>query len=85
MERQKIQEVDDAAESYVDARDKRMKLIVKETEAKAALLGVMKKHKLEVYKDESASPPLVVTVVPGEDDVKVKSLKVRGDGEDAGE
>lgn len=77
-----IKEVNDAAEAYVDARDERMKKTEKEVEAKEALVAVMKKHDLQVYKDDDAEPPLIVTLTPGVDKVKV----TRADGdEDAGD
>jgi hypothetical protein len=44
-----ISELDDAAESYVDVRNKRMKLTTKEIEAHGQLLEIMKKHKLTHY------------------------------------
>lgn len=71
IERKSIKEVNDAAEAYVDARDRRMKLTEKEKEAKDALIGVMLKQKLHVYRDDEANPPLVVTLLPGKDNVKV--------------
>ncbi len=71
MERKSIKEINDAAEGYVDARDKRMKLTVKEHEAKEALIVVMKKHDTLVYRDDEATPPLLVTLTPGKDNVKV--------------
>jgi hypothetical protein len=71
MERKSFPEVDSAAEAYVEVRDKRMKLTEKEVEAKDALLEVMSKHNLVVYKDESVAPPLIVTVTPGDAKVKV--------------
>lgn len=80
FETKSIKELDDAAESYVEARDKRMKMTEKEVDAKEALIGVMKKHKLDVYRDENASPALVVTLLPGKDKVKVADAE-----EDAGE
>jgi hypothetical protein len=82
MERKEIPEVNDAAEAYVEARDKRMALTEKEVEAKDALLTVMTKHKLQVYKDESASPPLVVTVLQGEAKVKVSVADEADDSTD---
>jgi hypothetical protein len=75
-EPKRIKEVGDAAEAYVDMRDKRMKLTEKESEAKLSLIEVMKKHGLTVYKDEDAAPPLVVTLKT-KDGVKVEEL---GDG-----
>lgn len=74
-EKPTITEVDSAAESYVEARDDRMTLTDKESDAKEALISVMKKHNLEVYCDENAIPPLVVTIIPGEDKVKVSRAK----------
>lgn len=83
-ELKKIKEVDDAAEGYVDVRDRRMKLTKKEVEAKNALIAVMEKHKLLVYRDDSASPPMLVTLVPGKAGVKV-SVDGAGDpGEEVG-
>ena len=79
-ERPKVKELDDAAESYVDARDKRMKLTEKEKVAKDALIAVMKKHGHNVYRDESAS--LVVTLVPGKDGVKVSDAADEADVEE---
>lgn len=72
-ERKTIQEIDVAAEAYVDARDKRMKLSDKEKVAKEALIGVLKKHNVTVYRDDQASPPLVVTLLPGKDGVQVRA------------
>ena len=69
-ERPTIEEVDAAAESYVEQRDKRMHLSEKEKAAKTALIEVMKKHKLSVYRDMSADPPLTV-MLEVKDGVKV--------------
>jgi hypothetical protein len=81
-ERKRIKEVDDAMESYVDARDERMALTEKEVDALAALATVMKKHKLNVYRDDNADPPLVVEVTPGEDKIKVKRVKVKEESDE---
>jgi hypothetical protein len=78
-----IKELDDAAEAYVEARDARMSCTEVEVVAKAALIAAMKKHGVEVYKDESSVPALVVTVVPGKDNVKVS--RVDGDDDEAEE
>lgn len=58
-----IAEIDKAAEAYVDIRDKRMKLTVKEVEAQATLVAAMQKHKLEAYRCLSTDEPLDVTMV----------------------
>lgn len=63
--------MNDAAESYVAARDERMEHSKTESEAKEALITVMRKHDLMVYRDDDMNPPLVVTLVPGKDGVKV--------------
>ena len=80
MERKSVKEINDAAEAYVEARDKRMKLTEKEKEAKDALIAAMVKHSLGVYRDDEANPPLVVTLLPGKDNVKVATA-----GDDLGE
>lgn len=74
-EEKKNREIDHAAEAYVEARDERMQHTETESEAKNALIQVMKKHNLTVYRDDDAAPPLVVTLVPGEDKVKVTQQK----------
>lgn len=77
-ENRKIKELDTAAESYVEARDKRMAHTELETETREALIAVMKKHSLTVYKDDDAVPPFIITLTPGKDKVKV----TRDEGDD---
>jgi hypothetical protein len=74
-EETRVKEIDDAAEAYVEARDARMAKTEREVEAKEALIGVMKKHSRDVYRDDDATPPLIVTLVPGKDAVKVSEQK----------
>ena len=83
-ERQQIQEIDDAAEAYQEAKKKRMKLTEKESEAKIALIAVLRKHKVDVYRDDNASPPLLITLKPGKDGVTVSEVEndEGADGED---
>ena len=71
-EQEGIQEVEDAAEGYVSARDARMKKTEKEVEAKDALIAVMTTHRKTVYKLSDGS---IVTVTPGKKSVKVSSPK----------
>lgn len=78
-ERKQIKEVNDAAEHYVEQRDKRMGLTEKEHDAKEALIAVMKKHKIETYRDDDVTPPLVVTLVPGKDQIKVTEAEYYAD------
>ncbi len=72
-----IPAIDDAIEEYVKWRDKRMACTPKEVETKAALLRLMKKHKVETYSHDE----LVATIVPEEETVKVKKARVADDGE----
>jgi len=74
-ERPRIKEIDDAAEAYQDAKKKRMKLTEQEVDAKKALGAVMRKNKVEVYRDDNASPPLLVVLTPGEDKIKVTEVE----------
>jgi hypothetical protein len=79
-----IKEVSDAAEAYVEARDARQKKTEREVEAKEALVTVMKTHGLTVYTDADVDPPLVVTLSPGKDKVKVTEANENDEpGEDA--
>jgi hypothetical protein len=82
-ERKKLKEANDAAEAYVDARDTRMRHTEKEVEARDALVAVMEKHHLTVYRDDEADPPLVVTLTPGK--AKVKVRRADDDDDDAEE
>ena len=70
-EPERIQEVEDSAESYRAIRDKRMTLTEDEVEANANLIEVMEKHNLTTYKTEHGQ---VVTIVPGKKKAKVKSV-----------
>jgi hypothetical protein len=48
----RIKEIEDAADNYVDCRDERMGLTDKEVAAKEKLIEVMRKHKKAIYKGE---------------------------------
>lgn len=71
LEKETIGEVDTAAEAYVKERDKRMTMTEKEVAAKDKLIEVMRKHKLTIYKDDNAEPPLIVTLTDGKPVIKV--------------
>lgn len=79
MERPTIKEIEEAAEDYVDARDRRMKMTEKEVACKSVLLQLMIKHESELskngegeliyrYEDEE------VRLLPGKANVKVKAV-----------
>ena len=65
-----IPEIDEAAEAYVEVRDRRQALTEKEVAAKDKLLGLMKGHKLSKYVFDGR----LVEVVPIDETVKVKKL-----------
>lgn len=69
-----------AATLYRKARDARMKLTVKETEAKDKLLEAMKGEGLEVYNDPSGYS----VILNHNDNVKLQDEK-RGGGGEGGE
>jgi hypothetical protein len=58
----------EAAEEYQSAKEKRMKALTLELEKREVVTGLMRKHKLRVYRDDD----LFVVL---EDKVKVKHLK----------
>ena len=66
IERKKIKDIEDAAESYVAVHDKRISMTEKEVEAKAALLDAMHKHKLTVYRFDER----IIEVTPKENVTK---------------
>ncbi len=74
IERKANREINDAAENYVEQRDKRMKLSEYESEAKEALIAVLKKSGISVYRDDDADPPLVITLST-KDNVKVSEVE----------
>lgn len=63
-ERKTIAEVTAAGDAYRRARDERIARSADEKTAKEALIAVMAKHGLQVYADDNAVPPFVVTVTP---------------------
>jgi hypothetical protein len=77
-----IKELDDAGEAYLVERNKRMKMTVKEKDAKTALIAVMKKHNLEVYTFEDDDGEHVITLSE-KSNVKVSDVEDLGD--EAGE
>jgi hypothetical protein len=68
VETPKLQDLEDAAEEYVEIRDRRIALTDKEVDAKGKLLNLMKKHDRKRYK----RGPVSIEVVPEGEKVKVK-------------
>lgn len=65
-------ELNIAAENYVEQRDKRMRMSEKESDAKQALIDMMKAKNLSIYRDNDTDPPLLVTLTINEN-VKVQA------------
>lgn len=84
-EPERIEEIEDAAENYVTARDSRMNMGNVEKERKSDLKDAMKKHKLKKYKSDVGT---VEFSVESEENVTVRvEKKPKGetgldDGED---
>lgn len=76
MEPVSIQEIDDAADAYVEARNERMSLTEEEVEKHAALLELMRKHELTTY----TTPDGFVATISSTSKVKVR--KPREDNSD---
>jgi hypothetical protein len=81
IERKVIKEIDAAAEAYVVERDKRMRLSKRESDAKQALIRVMKKHKVEAYRDDASTPPLII-FLSTVDNVKVTESELEEKDDD---
>ena len=69
-----IKEIDDAAAAYVTSRNKRMSASIDEKADKEALIEVMKKHGLDVYRVDS-DVPMVVTITQASESVKVSEIE----------
>jgi len=76
----RIKDLDEAAEAYRKARDKRMAATKVETEKKSALKALMKQLGLKTsyfYDDDEGDTEEVKPVLPDPDDFDVKVNKVR--------
>jgi hypothetical protein len=83
----KIKEIEEAAESYVAIRDKRMALTEKEIVAKANLVQVVQSHVKELDKNEDGEPcyrydDLIVILKAGRPGVKVKHASDESEDDD---
>jgi hypothetical protein len=83
MEAPKHPELDTAIETYAEKRDIRVAALVEEKQAKAVLLQLAEQLGVKVYRDETASPPLVLTLTEREVSVKVTAAPgFADDGDD---
>lgn len=80
VEAKKVKELDDLMEQQNKLGKKAAKLRVEMGENNAKLLELMKKHGLEVYKDTTAVPPLLIRLKAASEKVKVTEI-----GEDEGD
>lgn len=83
MEAPRITEIENAAELYHRDMTARVAASNKEKVTKKALIDAMKKHGQASYRDSSASPPIMITLKPGKDGVKIDVLE--GEGATLGE
>jgi hypothetical protein len=78
LEDHAIKPLEDVAEKYAEIRDQRMELTQSEHELKALALKLMAKYDKTIYRHNGVE----ITVVPGEDDVKVRVKKPGDDAAD---
>jgi hypothetical protein len=82
----RLKEVEDAADAYVDARDRRMKLTVKESEAKLELATLLHKHaeaigvnpddgSIRYSYDGGEKAKRVIVLKPSDEKLKVKDVE----------
>lgn len=86
-ERPKIKEIEEAAEGYVNLRDKRMRILTQEIAAKENLLQIMIAHSKDLPKNAEGEVHYryddeLVILKPGKNNVKVKAVHDDGDDDD---
>lgn len=75
MEEPRNPEVEHAAELYHQDMTARVGMSNKEKVSKANLIAVLKKHGLPSYRDSHAVPPIMITLKPGKEGVKIDVLE----------
>jgi hypothetical protein len=78
MEDHAIKALEDVAESYAEIRDQRMELTQREHELKSNALKLMHRYDKTIYRHNGVE----ITVVVGEEDVKVRVKKPGDDAAD---
>lgn len=78
LEDHAIKPLEDVAEEYAAIRDERMQLTDREHDAKALALKLMKKYDKTIYRHNG----IEITVIPGEDEIKVRVKKTDDDDAD---
>lgn len=74
-ERKTISEIDEAAEAYREVRDQRMALTKQEGEKQAALVEVLKKHKVTEYKFDDDDGDELTVILDVKEKARVKKSK----------
>jgi hypothetical protein len=74
MERESIKELDAAIETYNEHRNEWVAAREKVQASKAVLVQLAKTHNVTVYRDETADPPLVLTLTERDATVKVTEM-----------
>jgi hypothetical protein len=77
LEDHAIKPLEEAAEHYAEIRDQRMELTQREHELKIHALKLMRKYEKTIYRHNGVE----ITLVHGEDDVRVRVKKAGGDDE----
>ena len=80
MEDHAIKPLEEVAARYAEIRDERMELTQREHTLKEHALKLMKKYDKTIYRHDGVE----ITVVPGEDDVKVRVKKAGDEDEEGG-
>ena len=78
MEDHAIAALEAVANDYAEIRDERMQLTTREKELKVRTCDLMHKHKKTIYRHNGVE----ITLVPGEEDVKVRVKKADDDDDD---
>lgn len=78
MEKPHIKEIDDAAETYFKQAKAYGKAGEKVKVAREALIGALKKHKVETYTDTEHNPPLAVSLKDGKEKLLVRAVDASG-------
>lgn len=74
VEKPSIKELDAAIELYAEKRDAWVSARTEVQAAKAKLLELAAKHEVTIYRDDTASPPLVMTLKTREAQLKVVAV-----------
>ena len=73
----RVKEIEEAADTYRDIRDRRQELTREETAANEALLALMKEHGLTSYRYDGSE----VTLAKEKEKARVRRIKAEGESE----